>query len=534
MAIVFNPKVTNAGKSAALAADDDGLELEITAVSFGTGTPYDPDGTETELVNEEVFLTIASGSRITPNQIRLTTVWESDTGTYPITEVGIWAGATLFAVWSSTEHGVLAYKTPGVPFVFFQDATFDDLPAESMTIVVDPDMSAMLALIGGHEADVEAHPQYLKRADVPQDGGALIWGGTATGTADALVLTLPVEAEVTAYAAGQRFVFVAAANNTGAVTVNVEGLGVKNVTKNGTTPLVGDDITAGAIYELMYDGTRFQIAGGVGGGNVTFTPSTFTYSGSTTVSVAYTPGFVLVIHDGAMQHPGDYTATNGTSITVPTFTSGELLVIALSTFSVANHYTKAEVDAMLVRPSIKLGSHASDTSSVVTDFYSTVSGETLSNGAVAQTASSNTIKKTFGEVADADVTVGTWGVDASLGLIATPSNGIYEVDASAYLEQLEASVVYTELILVVELCSSASHPVTSAGTEKGKDVFVKQTDTSNARVVFNPRVNTLVKITDNATERIRIRYYLNNISTGDATDVIVAKKFGTTATIKKA
>ena len=62
-----------------------------------------------------------------------------------------------------------------------------------------------------------------------------------------------------AYAAGQMFYFVAAGDNTGAVTLNINSLGAKNVTKNGTTALVAGDIKSGQTVAVIYDGTRFQV-----------------------------------------------------------------------------------------------------------------------------------------------------------------------------------------------------------------------------------------------------------------------------------
>jgi hypothetical protein len=62
-----------------------------------------------------------------------------------------------------------------------------------------------------------------------------------------------------AYAAGQTFRFVSAGANTTAVSLNVNSLGVKNVTKNGTTALVAGDIPASAAVEVIYDGTQFQL-----------------------------------------------------------------------------------------------------------------------------------------------------------------------------------------------------------------------------------------------------------------------------------
>lgn len=61
-----------------------------------------------------------------------------------------------------------------------------------------------------------------------------------------------------AYAAGQHYQFFAEHTNTGAVTVNVDGRGVKALTKFGDTALEAGDIHAGDWVLIAYDGTRFQ------------------------------------------------------------------------------------------------------------------------------------------------------------------------------------------------------------------------------------------------------------------------------------
>jgi hypothetical protein len=61
------------------------------------------------------------------------------------------------------------------------------------------------------------------------------------------------------YAAGAQYSFIAQNNNTGAVTIDIDTLGVKSITKFGTTPLVANDIIAGAMTLIEYDGTRFQL-----------------------------------------------------------------------------------------------------------------------------------------------------------------------------------------------------------------------------------------------------------------------------------
>jgi hypothetical protein len=81
--------------------------------------------------------------------------------------------------------------------------------------------------------------------------------GTNTITAS---LTSPT---LTALAVGNTFRFLAAATNNGAATININGLGAKTLQKNGVA-LVSGDIALGVIIEIVYDGTNFQITGGLG------------------------------------------------------------------------------------------------------------------------------------------------------------------------------------------------------------------------------------------------------------------------------
>ena len=79
---------------------------------------------------------------------------------------------------------------------------------------------------------------------------------TVTGTD---TLTGSLTPAIAAYAAGNLFSFVAAATNTGAVTINLNSLGAKSITKQGTTALIAGDITSGRVQLIEYDGTRFQL-----------------------------------------------------------------------------------------------------------------------------------------------------------------------------------------------------------------------------------------------------------------------------------
>ena len=68
---------------------------------------------------------------------------------------------------------------------------------------------------------------------------------------------------------------------------------------------------------------------------------------SSLTGLAYIPGFVHVFHNGVRLVDGtDYTATNGTSLTLTTAAQNgdEVVVISYATFEVADAYTKAESD----------------------------------------------------------------------------------------------------------------------------------------------------------------------------------------------
>lgn len=89
-----------------------------------------------------------------------------------------------------------------------------------------------------------------------QDGSFVY--ATDTGAADAYAIGL--SPAITAYAAGQKFKFIAANANTGASTLAVNGLTAKTIKKNGnTTDLAAGDIAANEVIEAIYDGTVFQI-----------------------------------------------------------------------------------------------------------------------------------------------------------------------------------------------------------------------------------------------------------------------------------
>lgn len=147
--------------------------------------------------------------------------------------------------------------------------------------------------------------------------------GSVSGTD---TITGSLTPSLAAYAAGQMFYFVAAGDNTGAVTLNINSLGAKNVTKNGTTALSAGEIKSGQTVAVIYDGTRFQVinsassltgftgssntALGVGAGDSIT-------SGTTTVAVGYNAGTALTT--GTATTAVGYDAGGGYNVSFATY-----------------------------------------------------------------------------------------------------------------------------------------------------------------------------------------------------------------------
>lgn len=128
---------------------------------------------------------------------------------------------------------------------------------------------------------------------------------TDTGKVNSILCTVPNV--VTAYTAGMTVYVIPAAGNTGSVTINVNGLGSVPVTKNGPAALSGGELLTGALAQLQYDGTRFQVLNGSQGwidnGSVLTTLPGRIVELGTTVLPASTPISVLA-------YGADPTGTN--------------------------------------------------------------------------------------------------------------------------------------------------------------------------------------------------------------------------------
>lgn len=124
---------------------------------------------------------------------------------------------------------------------------------------------------------------WLNDVDTASNAALTGLGGTATN------ITAVGPVSMTAYALGQRFFFTPLANNPGgSVTININGLGNRAITKLGITSLVAQDLLIGVVAEIAYDGAGFQLINPQTFNLTNVVPVTNGGTGATTAAVART------------------------------------------------------------------------------------------------------------------------------------------------------------------------------------------------------------------------------------------------------
>lgn len=131
-----------------------------------------------------------------------------------------------------------------------------------------------------------------------------------TGTANAYIITpAPV---IASYVTGQEFSFRVTNSNTSTSTININGLGVKNIFRSGFA-LAAGEIIAGEIVNIKYDGTQFQL-----------------FSQQTTPTGSVTP------YIGASA-PGGWLLCDGSAVSRTTYAS--LFTLASTTYGAGDGST---------------------------------------------------------------------------------------------------------------------------------------------------------------------------------------------------
>lgn len=340
----FLPTVTAAGAAAAAAG-----HVTLTDVGLGLGR-YTPTGLETALAAELVRFPITGAMRVAPNSMRVAGVWNDPAREAPVFEVGFYSGDLLFAVWSRESASALVEKAYGMDLVFMSELLFGDQPDGNVIVENNPAVNAAMTALVEHEIVPEAHPQYLARADFV-NAFTLATAEEVAGTGNDILMRLPGETVLTALTPGAQVSFVATAPNTGPVTVDVNELGAAPVVKLAGVPLDAGDLQAGGAYTMLCDGARWIVVTGIeSGGSMLVTLQTKTYAaaaGQTTFAATYAPGWLMVMVNGRVLPPADYTASNGTSVVMgwPLAKDDAVQIIAFRQFTAGDAYTKAEGDA---------------------------------------------------------------------------------------------------------------------------------------------------------------------------------------------
>jgi hypothetical protein len=111
---------------------------------------------------------------------------------------------------------------------------------------------------------------------------AFVWCGTASGGADAI--TLSPSPAITAYAAGQRFVWMASGStNTGATTVAISGLGAIALQDNGAALTAGQHAAGKMFMGILNTTSTVQIIGVQVSGTDPLIVSSLTVTGDATI-----------------------------------------------------------------------------------------------------------------------------------------------------------------------------------------------------------------------------------------------------------
>jgi len=181
--------------------------------------------------------------------------WSLDDGT-----VYLCSDATLgAAVWTLQTSGGVTDVTATAPLSSTSGST-PDISISQADGSTDGYLSSTdwNTFDGKFDVPTGSSTDYLDGTGAPQPFPSLgMQGGQATGT-DTYSVSI---AGVTSYNLNDAYAIGFTNANTGASTLNINGLGAVNISKNNVVPIIGGDIAANQQFIAIYDGTNFQILG---------------------------------------------------------------------------------------------------------------------------------------------------------------------------------------------------------------------------------------------------------------------------------
>ncbi len=189
--------------------------------------------------------------------------FQSQAGANPGGEVGgTWPNITVNATHSGSAHHAQAHAADHA------DGTDDIQTATTAQKGIVSELATAAEAAAGTDSSRVVTPSLMPV--IIQDSKYAFAADAEASDTYAISMT----PNIAAYATGQKFIFTANTANTGACTLDVDGKGAKTIKKNHDADLADNDIEAGSVVEVVYDGTSFQMtsqlgnAGG-GGGDVT-------------------------------------------------------------------------------------------------------------------------------------------------------------------------------------------------------------------------------------------------------------------------
>jgi hypothetical protein len=231
----FRGGAVNANSSTAGSVNIDVQEVQLTE-----GTGIDITGTypsftiANTLPDQTVVLTEGAGIDIT--------------GTYPNFTIAATGGTgTVTSVTGTAPIASSGGTTPDIS-ITQADTTTDGYLSSADWNTFD----------GKFDTPTGTSSEYIDGTGALQTFPALgMQGGQASGT-DTYTVSIT---GVTAYNLNDAYAIGFTNANTGASTLNINGLGAVNIAKNNTVPIIGGDIQANQQFIAIYDGTNFQLLG---------------------------------------------------------------------------------------------------------------------------------------------------------------------------------------------------------------------------------------------------------------------------------
>ena len=244
-------------------------------------------------------------------------------------------------------------------------------PVVAGTVISSTAFNALTSdLATGLSTAITKDGQTTVTANIPMAGFKITGLGAATVGTDAVqygqiqsntdklvtvsgtdTLTGSVTPALTAYAAGNLFSFVVANTNTGAVTINIDGVGSKAITRTGSTALVAGDMVAGQVVLIEYDGTRFQLLNGNSFTNL-LVSGTLTYGGVTLTNAVTGTGKMMLDTSPTVNNP---TVTNYVESVVAIGTVASSSTLSLTSGTVQTATLTASTACTFTMPTATAG-----------------------------------------------------------------------------------------------------------------------------------------------------------------------------------